>query len=388
MKLAIYSRYFPPSVGGVETVVNRLASGLAALRDSSDAREFQVTLITQTPRENYPDDQKPFRIVRQPSRRALRRLLSDADVVHIAGAAMFPIVIGLLLRKPVVVEHHSFQPICPSGQLLQMPENIPCPGHFMAGRHSYCLRCQPDGNRAAALRPWLLSFVRRFLCKRVTVNLHPTAWLRDQLQLPHALVAVHGLPVASQIASAPPAQPPLFVYIGRVVSTKGIVILLEAARALLDQGRSLHVVIIGDGPERLSLQSRVREWGLDSAIKFAGCLSDAEVDAAVADVSAIVIPSLGGEVFGLVVAENMLRGVPIVASNLGSFAEVLGGTGRTFQVGDGPDLARAMAAILDDPATARAKAQAARQRVVEEFPLSRMIDEHAALYRRLCKKHP
>jgi glycosyltransferase involved in cell wall biosynthesis len=386
MNLAIYSHFFPPSVGGVETIVNRLASGLAALRDSSGAPEFKITLITQTTRENYPDDQSTFRIVRQPSSGELRRLLSDADVVHIAGAAILPIIIGLRLRKPVVVEHHSFQPICPTGQLLQMPENIPCPGHFMAGRHSYCLRCQPDGNRVAAVRQWLLTFVRRFLCKRVTVNLNPTAWLRDQLQLPQAIVAVHGLPAAPQIAFPMSTQPPLFVYIGRVVSTKGIVILLEAARALRAQSRSFRVVIIGDGPERPWLETRVREWGLDSTIQFAGRLADAEIDATVAEASAIVIPSLGGEVFGLVVAENMLRGVPVVASNLGSFAEVLGGTGRVFQVGDAQDLARALTAILDDPAANRTKAQAARQRVLEQFPLSRMIDEHAALYRRLCKE--
>ena len=61
-----------------------------------------------------------------------------------------------------------------------------------------------------------------------------------------------------------------------------------------------------------------------------------------------MVPSLGGEVFGLVLAENMSLGLPIAASNVGCFAEVLGDAGLIFGAGDAKDLARQKTRLLDE----------------------------------------
>ena len=55
MKLLLYSHFFAPSVGGVETVVQSFARGLSGLRAANGAAEFEVTLVTQTPAANYND---------------------------------------------------------------------------------------------------------------------------------------------------------------------------------------------------------------------------------------------------------------------------------------------------------------------------------------------
>ena len=52
MKLLLYSHFFAPSIGGVETIVLSLARGLAERRSSSGEPEFAVTLVTQTPAGN------------------------------------------------------------------------------------------------------------------------------------------------------------------------------------------------------------------------------------------------------------------------------------------------------------------------------------------------
>jgi hypothetical protein len=49
VKLLIYSHFFAPSIGGVETIVLSLARGLAAVRNEKGLAEFDVTLATQTP---------------------------------------------------------------------------------------------------------------------------------------------------------------------------------------------------------------------------------------------------------------------------------------------------------------------------------------------------
>src|SRR5215469_7329012 len=107
VKLLIYSRFFAPSVGGTETIVLSIARGLAELRTPSGLAEFEITLVTQTPGENFDDRLLPFRVLRQPGLVKLWRLIRSHDVIHVAGPALSPLVLGFVMRKPVVVEHHG-----------------------------------------------------------------------------------------------------------------------------------------------------------------------------------------------------------------------------------------------------------------------------------------
>jgi glycogen synthase len=385
MKLLIYSHFFAPSVGGVETLVLSLARGLAGLRGDGGDPEFEVTLATRTPAEEFDDASLPFRIVRQPNLIHLWDLIRASDVVHVAGPALAPVFLGFLGRKPVVVEHHGFQTICPNGQLLIEPAGIPCPGHFMAGRHGQCLRCNSGQGWFASCKLWLLTFVRRFLCRRVSRNITPTAWLGGLVQLPRVAAIPHGLEsiAAPRMHSASSSRPPVVAFQGRLVTTKGVGSLFEAARALLGQNRAFELLIIGDGPERASLERLSRDSSLAGHVRFAGRLLGAELDAALAEASVVVVPSLGGEVFGLVVAENMLRGLPVITSDLGAFVEVLGDGGLTFRTGDAGALAQELARILDEPALAAQLAQRARQRALEFCDFPRMLEAHARIYRQV-----
>jgi phosphatidylinositol alpha-mannosyltransferase len=166
-----------------------------------------------------------------------------------------------------------------------------------------------------------------------------------------------------------------------LVTTKGVGIFLEAARILLTQNRAFELLIIGDGPERASLERLSQVPTLAGRVRFAGRLPGSQLGAALAEASAIVVPSLGGEVFGLVVAENMLRGLPVITSDLGAFTEVLGEGGLVFPTGDAAALARELARLLDDPSLAARLAQFGRQRAIEFCDFRRMLDAHAQIYK-------
>jgi glycogen synthase len=383
MKLLIYSHFFPPSVGGVETLVLSLARGLAGLHASNGDPEFEITLATETPAENFDDRSLPFRVVRQPNLIQVWDLIRASDVVHVAGPALAPLFFGLIARKPVVIEHHGFQTICPNGQLLIEPAGTPCPGHYMAGRHGKCLRCNASQGWFASRKLWLLTFVRRFLCRRVSSNITPTVWLGGLLQLPRAVAIPHGLEfIAAPLPySAASSNPPVIAFQGRLVTTKGVDVLFEAARILLPQNRAFELLIIGDGPERTSLERLSRDAPLAGRVRFTGRLQGAQLDAALAKASVVVVPSLGGEVFGMVVAENMLRGLPLITSDLGAFVEVLGEGGLAFRTGDAAALARELARILDEPVLAGRLAQRGRQRALEFCDFRRMLEAHARVYR-------
>ncbi len=381
MKLLIYSHYFAPSVGGVESIVLSLANGLTGLRGSNGTSQFELTLVTETPAGDFDDTALPFRVIRRPGLIPLWRLVRRNDVVHVAGPALAPLFLGLLERKPVVVEHHGFQTICPNGQLLIEPAGSPCPGHFMAGRHGECLRCNSEPGWLASGKLWLLTFVRRFLCAHIAANVTPTEWLGGLLHLPQSTTIPHGLEVIEAVPRPePPRLPPILAFQGRLVTTKGVRLLFEAARILHQQGQAFELLIIGDGPERAALEQIAREAQLDAQVRFAGRLDGAQLHAALRQSSVVVVPSLGGEVFGLVVAENMLRGLPVVASDLGAFVEVLGDAGLTFRTGDPAALAAALSRLLDDPSFAATLGQRGSRRAETVYALDCMIESHASLY--------
>lgn len=381
MKLLIYSHFFAPSVGGVETIVLELTKGLAESHSANGSPEFDITLITQTPPGDFRDAQLPFPVIRQPSSAELRRLIRQADVIHIAGAAIPPIVWGIVSRKPVVVEHHGFQTICPTGQLMLEPEVVPCPGYFMAKRHSYCLRCSSHPNRVASFRLWLLTFFRRFLCKHVDANITPTDWLAGQLKLPRSQTVMHAVPTSEALVRISGGQDVRVVgFLGRLVTSKGVRLFLDAACILKKEHRQFELLIAGDGPERAALASYAAALGLSARARFLGQLPQSQLEEALTHVDILVAPSLGGEVFGMVVAENMLRGLAVVASDLGSFVEVLGDCGKTFKTGDAIDLANCLAQLLDDPASSQRLGLAARRRALDFFSLRRMIEGHARIY--------
>lgn len=387
MKLLFYSHFFAPSIGGVETLVLSLARGLARLRTVTGDPEFEITLLTQTPAEQFDDPSLPFRVLRQPAILQLWDLIRASDVVHVAGPALTPLLFGLLARKPMVVEHHGFQTICPNGQLLIEPTGTPCPGHFMAGRHAECLRCNRGQGWLASQKLWLLTFIRRFLCRRVSGNITPTAWLGRLLQLPRSVAISHGLENISEVPvlSSEPLQTPVIAFQGRLVTTKGVGILLQAARILREQNRVCELLIIGNGPERSTLERLAEEAPLAGHVRFTGRLTGSQLDAVLAEASVVVVPSLGGEVFGLVLAENMRRGLPVIASDLGAFVEVLGEGGLTFRAGDAAALASELIKVLDDPAFAARLAHRARQRVLEFCDFRRMLEAHARVYRQLSR---
>jgi glycogen synthase len=383
LKLLVYSHYFSPRIGGVETIVLSLARGLAAARTLDGFAEFDVTLVTKTPCRDLEDRLFPFRILRNPGMGRLIDAVYSSDVVHVAGPAISPIVLGFLMRKPVVVEHHGFQAVCPNGQLLMEPAGVACPGHFMAGRYGYCLGCRPNSNWRSSWKLWLLTFVRRFLCRRVSVNIVPTQWLGGLLQLPNTQPIPHGIEINSAGSAFSPSQPFRIIFQGRLVSTKGVSVLLEAAAILQTANRSFEILVVGDGPERETLQNLAQKLRLSTCVHFLGPLAPAALESTLISAGVVVVPSLGGEVFGLVLAENMARGLPIIASDLGAFQEVLGGEGLTFTSGDAKDLANQLSLLMDNPAVAAGLARGARKRVSETYPQSRMVEEHARVYRAL-----
>ena len=95
----------------------------------------------------------------------------------------------------------------------------------------------------------------------------------------------------------------------------------------------------------------------------------------------MIMPSIAGEVFGLVAAENMLRGKLVIASDLGALKEVVGDAGLVFRNGDAGDLADKMKYVMENPGAVTILGGRARKRALGAFNLHTMVERHVELYR-------
>ena len=384
MRILIYVHTFAPEVGGVETIVSSLARRLAGSHSLGTVKIPDTTLVTSTPAGDMDDTALGFRVVRQPGLRSLLKLFQEAEIIHLAGPALLPLFLGWLMRKRIVVEHHGFQTVCPNGQLFYERDQCLCPGHFMAARHLECLRCNAKCGRIASFKMWFLTFPRRHLCKMISANVTPTVCLSSVLQLPMTTRIPHGLPLAANSQTSEDlVKPPTFVFLGRLVRTKGVEILIGSAQKLIQQGCVFRVKIIGDGPDRAMLQRKAAIRGLSGCMEFLGYQPDARVQETLAGAVAVVMPSLAGEVFGLVAAENMIRGRLVIASDIGSLREVVGEAGLLFPPGDEIALMHCMRQVLEDTCRASVLRKKATERARLLFDESLMVRNHLALYRRL-----
>ena len=381
-RLLIYTADFWPVVGGVQSVVMTLARGLTT--EDQFPRGMECTVVTETPAGPAADSDLPFRVVRNPNLFALTRLLWRSDLVHVAGPALRPLLLGLLLRKKVVVEHHGFQALCPNGLLFHEPTRTACSGHFLAGSHLECWKCNAGSGYWRSIRLWALTFFRRWSCRFVAANIAPTRWVQELLRLPGISVIPHGV-AEHPFSPLSCGSTPKFVFVGRLVSTKGVELLLHASHELFNKGVDFHLLIVGDGPEHKTLEQLCKELGLVQRVDFVGQTAEEDLKSLLSDAIAIVIPSVAGEVFGLVAAENMMRGRPVITPDDGSLAEVAGDTGLKFKAGDATSLADCMEKLIRSPEIAIELGSRARHRSLNKFLAQGMLDGHLALYQELLK---
>lgn len=383
MRLLIYSHFFAPSIGGVEAHAMMLATQLSKPQRPQMSAAVQVTLVTDTPANGFSDSSLPFSVVRRPRLLRLLRLIRQANVVHVEGPCIAPMLLAWLMRKPVVVEHHGYQSICPNGLLFIESAKRVCPGNFAAGHHLKCLKCNSNIGTIRSVKMWLLTFLRRWLCGRATANVSVCYHVQKRVQLPNPLTIYNGVPraVRDAIDARRASRVPCFAYVGRLVAEKGVSVLLDAAGQLKAAGIQFLLKIIGDGPERQNLQRFAADRDINDRVSFAGFLAGKALQGAMEDVSVVVMPSQWEEAAPFSIIEQMMLGRLVICSDIGGLGEMVDGTGLKFEAGDSAALAELMRKVVKTPGIAKELGQSARERALDLFTLDRMVKEHVNLYR-------
>jgi phosphatidylinositol alpha-mannosyltransferase len=161
---------------------------------------------------------------------------------------------------------------------------------------------------------------------------------------------------------------------------KGLSVLLKAFEILGPERPGLRLLVAGRHADADELLHKLPP-GLRDRVVLLGQVSEDDKVRLLHSVDVFCSPNTGGESFGIVTAEAMAAGVPVVASDIEAFRQVLRGgeAGELFANGDAGDLARAAGRLLDDPAR-RADLSAAALAAVADYDWSVVARDVYSVY--------
>lgn len=228
---------------------------------------------------------------------------------------------------------------------------------------------------------WMVRPIARRVQAYVCVSADSARFAESVLDLRpgSARVIYNGMPVPSAFARLEPPSGPGTLRIGavgRLAEQKGLHTLIEAMRLL----PHCRLTLVGEGPERPTLEALVRRFSLGDRVEFAGWAAPPWTATWAFDV--LAMPSIN-EGFPLVIVEAMLASIPVVASTVGGIPEIVvpESTGLLVPPGDPDTLAQALRRLADDPQLRRDMGARCRAVAIGQFTDTAMAGRFEALYR-------
>lgn len=314
MNVLLSSYSFFPSIGGLET-----ASAILA-------REFvhaghAVKLVTQTPFTGVDDF--PFEVIRQPTALHLLSLVYWCDFYLQNNVSLLLAWPLLLIRRPWVVAHHIW--------------------------------LSPDWK--GRLKRFLLRFgIGVSISAAIAADFPPSTVIPD----PYDNTVFYE---RSEIC-----RDRDLVYVGRLISDKGVHLVLEALTNLRSQGQCLTLTIVGGGPEEAALRRLAQQLGLEDLVCFAGVQRGHNLARLLNAHRVMVVPSIWLEPFGIVALEGIACGCIVIGSEGGGLKDAIGPCGLTFPNGDVEALTRCLANLFEHPEHWPAFRAAAADHLVQHTP--------------------
>lgn len=301
MRILIYSPQFYPSIGGLETIISTLGHEFTYLG-------HEVKIVSQTPAVDSKDF--PFEVIRRPSLKKLLKLTHWSDVYFQGCVSLKGLLPLLIIPRPLVVAHHTWYRRC---------------------------------NGSLNWQDHLKNFVTRF-----ATNIPVSHALAESISAPSTVIPnsyrediFYEMPEISRDKD--------LVFLGRLVSDKGVNLLLDALAQLKPMGLSLKLTIIGSGPEESKLRQQAQNLEILNQIHFAGVKVEHELARLLNAHQIMVVPSLWDEPFGIVALEGIACGCVIVGSEGGGLKDAIGSCGVTFPNGNVEELTQIIFDLLTHP---------------------------------------
>lgn len=281
MKILIISSVFYPSIGGMETFVATLAEELVR-------KQQFVKLVTYT--STTQELETSYSIYRNPSYQELFKLFKWADKVINNGILSNQLPLYCLFRKKQFIVHHTWFSTSFIGNLKKEITLF-----FQNIAVSRAIAQKIKGKTIVIHNPLAQRFLKAKLIPKIneTRNLH-------------------------------------LVYLGRLVSDKGVLDILDYIKKINEEGREIKLSIIGEGPERSNLETFCKDFQL-SEVEFLGKKNQEELIGLLPKFEIMVIPSRWEEPFGIIALEGMAMNNVVIASEKGGLPEAIGNSSFLFR---------------------------------------------------------
>ncbi|MEQ9437427.1 MAG: glycosyltransferase family 4 protein [Cyclobacteriaceae bacterium] len=318
MNILLYSNFFWPSIGGVEVVTRNIAKTLVK-------HNHKITVLTST---RLPGDNNEliegYNIVRELSANNFYRLIKNADLV---------LCIGDISRKIALVSAIVGTPYIVWYQMLKTSK----------GPYAY-----------DKIDKLLKKTVAGFLaCSKACLESH------DVHNNKKCLGHIYN-PVSEDLSSSADAS--LWysrdhkefdiLFVGRLIRGKGIFVLCDALELLIGQGLAPRVAFVGVGPEENELLNRIKELNRLSKkenIAFLGRKEGKGLSDVYQRSRMLIIPtSSHPEGMGIVIAEAVMFGLPVIGSSQPAIKEVIADAGLIFDNHNASDLAEKIFSLLEN----------------------------------------
>lgn len=352
MKILIASDLHYPTINGVATFSRNLARGLAArghevlvIAPSQVGKKCKEVdgnhVIVRTASVPFPFYQN-FRISLNPARE-VRKIIEDfdPDVIHIQmlmGIGQAAMRYGNKFGIPIVSTNHAMPENLMDNLRLLAPVSRPI---------NYILKAYGARfhSKADFITMPTQSAIDMFNVNKLTVPMEAVSNGIDLGRfspgdVPEDLYDRHHLPRDKEVIT----------YVGRLDAEKHLPVLLRAFVRILSVRPETHLLIVGDGTERTSLQALAHEFGIEHSITFTGRVSDEDLVLLHRVGTVFAMPS-PAELQSIATLEAMASGQPVVAVDAGALKELCQHerNGYLCTQDDDEMIAEGLLAILEDP---------------------------------------
>ncbi len=169
------------------------------------------------------------------------------------------------------------------------------------------------------------------------------------------------------------------ICISRLVNFKNHQTLFNAWKILTNEINNISLIIVGDGDLFDHYQKEVHQMGISDTIIFTGGVTNVIEYLKISDLA--VFPSLS-EGFSLVLLEEMSMGLPVIASNISAFTEIIidGHNGLIFESLNPNDLADKITFLIKQSKIRKKIGDNARNEVKNKYSLDKMINQYDIIY--------
>jgi len=371
LKVLVITPDYPPRyTGGCAFSCRLLVEGLRARGVTTDVWAFNGDVA-------HEDSGKMGNTVYLPTSRTLlglnrlaygelKRRRPDCDIIHVYNTQQLPAAVryGKKHGKKVTATLNNLAPVCTN------------PSDYVEGE---CARCRPLNSLICSLRRpgprrmrafmpvhWLQFIILHGLSRKADGYIALSEATRNcYLDAGYDPSRIRLIPNMYDPGLPSPSAPPIrigrnkvILYVGRLEAEKGLQVLIKAFGELAE-GSVLYIV--GKGEFEPQLKMLTNEMDLEGRVIFTGFMEKAEIGRYYDMADVFVHPALWPEPFPRTILEALSHRLPMVVSDSGSSASILGQAGLSFRNGDHQDLARKLRMLLEDGVLREQTVQAGEQ---------------------------